>query len=191
MVFTRREVMIASTSRHEMEVTVRVGADKDGMLQAIDIYTLSNTGAYGEHGPTTVGLSGHKSISMYGPLKASRFKAEDCLYKYHVCRRLPGLWRDQGIFALESAMDDLADKIGMDPMQLRAKNIIKEGVPVASYYDEVFNSVGLKKCLDRAKAMIDWDAKYPAKDMETAKSGRSAVRWRCRAREFPALTRRR
>ncbi|MDD6231378.1 MAG: molybdopterin-dependent oxidoreductase, partial [Frisingicoccus sp.] len=61
MVFTRKEVMIASTSRHEMEVTVKIGADAEGKLQAIDLYTLSNTGAYGEHGPTTVGLSGHKS----------------------------------------------------------------------------------------------------------------------------------
>ena len=169
MVFTRREVMMASTSRHEMEVTVRVGADKDGMLQAIDIYTLSNTGAYGEHGPTTVGLSGHKSISMYGPLKASRFKAEVVYTNTMSAGAYRGYGATQGIFALESAMDDLADKIGMDPMQLRAKNIIKEGVPVASYYDEVFNSVGLKKCLDRAKAMIDWDAKYPAKDMGNGK----------------------
>lgn len=66
MVFTREESMIASSPRHEMEVRVRIGADEDGRIRAMDVYTLSNTGAYGEHGPTTVGLSGHKSIPLYG-----------------------------------------------------------------------------------------------------------------------------
>ena len=54
MIFTRTECQIASTPRHEMEVSVRIGATKEGKIQAIDVYTLSNTGAYGEHGPTTV-----------------------------------------------------------------------------------------------------------------------------------------
>ena len=57
MIFTREESQTASTPRHEMEVTIRLGAMKDGRIRAIDLYTLSNTGAYGEHGPTTVGLS--------------------------------------------------------------------------------------------------------------------------------------
>lgn len=169
MVFTRREVMTASTSRHEMEVSIRVGADKEGNLQVIDIYTLSNTGAYGEHGPTTVGLSGHKSISLYGPLKASRFRAEVVYTNTMSAGAYRGYGATQGIFALESAMDELASKIGMDPMELREKNIIKEGVPVASYYGEVFHSVGLKQCLSKAKQMIGWDEKYPAKDMGNGK----------------------
>lgn len=52
---------------------VRLGATKDGIVKAIDLHTLSNTGAYGEHGPTTVGLSGHKSIPLYGKAEAFRF----------------------------------------------------------------------------------------------------------------------
>ena len=79
MIFTREESMIASSPRHEMEVHVRLGADKDGIIQGIDVYTLSNTGAFGEHGPTTVGLSGHKSIPLYGKAKAFRF-AYDVVY---------------------------------------------------------------------------------------------------------------
>ena len=62
IVYTREESQIASSPRHELEVTVRVGANKEGKIRALDVYTLSNTGAFGEHGPTTVGLSGHKSI---------------------------------------------------------------------------------------------------------------------------------
>lgn len=169
MIFTRQEVMTASTSRHEMEVTVRVGADKNGRLQAIDLYTLSNTGAYGEHGPTTVGLSGHKSISLYGPLKASRFTADVVYTNTMSAGAYRGYGATQGIFALESAMDELAAKMGMDAMKLREINIIQENVPVASYYGETFQSVGLQRCLKKAKEMIGWDEKYPVKDMGNGK----------------------
>lgn len=169
MTFSRQEVMIASTSRHEMEVSVRLGSDKEGNIQAIDLYTLSNTGAYGEHGPTTVGLSGHKSISMYGPLQASRFKADVVYTNTMSAGAYRGYGATQGIFALESAMDELAAKLKMDPMKLREMNIIKEGVPVDSYYGETFNSVGLGRCLTKAKEMIGWDEKFPVKDMGNGK----------------------
>ena len=82
IIFSREESMIASTPRHEMEIHVRVGADKNGIVNGIDMYTLSNTGAYGEHGPTTVGLSGHKSIPLYGKAKAFRF-VSDVVYTNH------------------------------------------------------------------------------------------------------------
>ena len=66
-----------------MEITIKLGATKDGKIRAMDLYTLSNTGAYGEHGPTTVGLSGHKSIPMYtGSLEAYRF-SYDVVYTNH------------------------------------------------------------------------------------------------------------
>ena len=74
MIYTRQECQTAGSPRHAMDVTVRLGATKDGTIRALDVYTLSNTGAYGEHGPTTVGLSGHKSIPLYtGGLEAFRF----------------------------------------------------------------------------------------------------------------------
>ena len=74
-----------------MQVTVRVGANKNGKIRAIDVYTLSNTGAYGEHGPTTVGLSGHKSIPLYRDLEAHRF-AYDVVYTN---RMSAGAYRDR------------------------------------------------------------------------------------------------
>ena len=83
MIFSRYESQICSSPRHEMEVSVRLGADEQGILKAIDIYTLSNTGAYGEHGPTTVGLSGHKPLGMYGNTEAYRF-AYDVVYTNHM-----------------------------------------------------------------------------------------------------------
>ena len=71
IIFSREETQSASSPRHEMQMHVRLGATKDGIVKGIDLYTLSNTGAYGEHGPTTVGLSGHKSIPLYGKAEAS------------------------------------------------------------------------------------------------------------------------
>ena len=64
LIYTREESQIAGSPRHEMEIRIRLGADRDGKIRCVDLYTLSNTGAYGEHGPTTVGLSGHKSIPL-------------------------------------------------------------------------------------------------------------------------------
>ena len=64
IIFSRKESLSASSPRHEMQMHVRLGATKDGIVKGIDLYTLSNTGAYGEHGPTTVGLSGHNSIPL-------------------------------------------------------------------------------------------------------------------------------
>lgn len=76
LVYTREETFMASNSRHEMKMHVKIGAMKDGEIRAIDLYTLSNTGAYGEHGSTTVGLSGHKSLPIYNHVKASRFVSD-------------------------------------------------------------------------------------------------------------------
>ena len=74
MIYSRKESQIASTPRHEMQVTVKLGAMNDGTIRAMDVYTLSNSGAFGEHGPTTVGLSGHKSIPLYtNNLEAFKF----------------------------------------------------------------------------------------------------------------------
>ena len=97
MVYTRYESQIASSPRHEMEVHVRLGADENGIFQAIDLYTLSNTGAFGEHGPTTVGLSGHKSIPIYSARRRHYRFCYDVVYtNTHVSRRVPRLRRDPG-----------------------------------------------------------------------------------------------
>ena len=96
-----------------MEVTVKVGADKDGRIRGIDMYTLSNTGAFGEHGPTTVGLSGHKAISLYGNLEAHHF-AYDVVYTNHMSAgAYRGYGATQGIFAVESAVNELRDTNGL------------------------------------------------------------------------------
>ena len=163
LVFTRAESQTASSPRHEMELHVRLGAMKDGTIRGIDLYTLSNTGAYGEHGPTTVGLSGHKSIPLYGKAEAFRFTS-DVVYTNHMSSgAYRGYGATQGLFAVESAVNELAAALGMDPFDLRAKNITHEGERMPAYYGELNTSCTLDQCLTCVREMIHWDEKYPVR----------------------------
>lgn len=74
--YTRRETFTNGSPRHQIQMRVPIGVDRDGTINATDLHALSNAGAYGGHGPTTIGLVGHKSLSLYGKLKASRFQCE-------------------------------------------------------------------------------------------------------------------
>ena len=154
-----------------MEVTVRIGADENGIIKGIDVYTLSNTGAYGEHGPTTVGLSGHKSIPLYGKAEAFRFAYDVVYTNVMSAGAYRGYGATQGIFAVESAVNELAHKMGMDPVKLKELNMVKEGQKMPAYYGETATSCALDKCVERVKEMISWDEKYPRKTWGTEKSG--------------------
>lgn len=170
IVFSRKESMIASSPRHEMEVHIRMGADENGIVKAIDLYALSNTGAYGEHGPTTVGLSGHKSIALYRHTEAYRFAYDVVYTNMQAAGAYRGYGATQGIFAVESAADELAHKMGMDPVKFRELNMPMEGEALPGYPDVPINgSCTMDKCLARAKEMIGWDEKYPFRDMGNGK----------------------
>lgn len=169
IIFSRVESQIASSPRHEMEMHVRLGANKDGIVRGIDLYTLSNTGAYGEHGPTTVGLSGHKSIPLYGKAEAFRFTS-DVVYTNHMSAgAYRGYGATQGLFAVESAVNELANILGMDPFKIREMNITHEGEIMPAYYGQLNTSCALDRCLARVHDMIDWDNKYPCRDMGNGK----------------------
>ena len=169
IIFSRYESQISSTPRHEMELQVRLGATKDGIVRGIDLYTLSNTGAYGEHGPTTVGLSGHKSIPLYGKAEAFRF-VSDVVYTNHMSSgAYRGYGATQGLFAVESAVNELADKLGIDPFVIRQRNIVHEGDVMPAYYGQVNTSCALDRCLQAVHDNIGWDEKYPVRDMGNGK----------------------
>ena len=169
IIFSRYESQIASTPRHEMELHVRLGATKDGIVRGIDLHTLSNTGAYGEHGPTTVGLSGHKSIPLYGKAEAFRF-VSDVVYTNHMSAgAYRGYGATQGLFAVESAVNELADKLGIDPFVIRQRNIVREGDVMPAYYGQVNTSCALDRCLQAVHDNIGWDEKYPVRDMGNGK----------------------
>lgn len=167
VIYTRNETFIASNSRHEMQMKVKIGATKEGIIEAIDLYTLSNTGAYGEHGPTTVGLSGHKSLPIYNHCKASRFTYDVVYTNTMQAGAYRGYGATQGLFAVESIVNELADELKMDPAKLRLKNIVHEGENLPQYYNECLNSCALDRCIERAMEMIDWKNKPLSRDMGT------------------------
>lgn len=170
LVYTREEAQIAGSPRHEMQVRVRLGADREGHIRAIDMYTLSNTGAYGEHGPTTVGLSGHKSIPMYtGNLEAYRFRYDVVYTNHQAAGAYRGYGATQGIFALETTVNELAEQLGIDPTVIRDRNMVREGMKMTSYYNEMANACALDRCLEHCRRIFRWEEKYPVRDMGNGK----------------------
>lgn len=169
IIYTREESLIASSPRHEMEIKVRIGANKDGHIRGIEVKTLSNTGAFGEHGPTTVGLSGHKSIPLYSKAEAFRFQYDVVYTNKMSAGAYRGYGATQGIFAVESAINELAVKLNMNPVALREMNLTREGDVMHAYYGETANSCTLDHCLERTAEMIGWKEKYPCRVMPDGK----------------------
>lgn len=168
--FDRMESQTAGSPRHEMEVRVRIGAMKDGRIRGIDLYTLSNTGAYGEHGPTTVGLSGHKSIPLYHRYQEAYRFAYDVVYtNVQAAGAYRGYGATQGLFAVESIVNELAAKLQMDPIALREMNILQEGDVLPAYYNEQLQACALDRCLAATAERMNWKDKYPCKDMGNGK----------------------
>ena len=166
LIYTREESMIAGSPRHEMEIRIRLGADRDGSIRCLDFYTLSNTGAYGEHGPTTVGLSGHKAIPLYtGGLEAYRFRYDVVYTNLQAAGAYRGYGATQGIFALESIVNELAELLGMDPTVIRDRNMVREGMRMPAYYNETANACALDRCMEHCRRIFCWEEKYPVRDM--------------------------
>lgn len=165
IVYTREETFAASNSRHEMKMHVRIGATKDGKIEAIDLYTLSNQGAYGEHGPTTIGLAGHKSLPLYNHVKASCFTYDVVYTNTMRAGAYRGYGATQGQFAVESIINELADELNMDPCEIRFKNMTRENEVLSQYYNEELNACALDRCLEKAMEMIDYKNKPLRRDM--------------------------
>lgn len=165
IVYTREETFAASNSRHEMKMHVRIGATKDGTIEAIDLYTLSNQGAYGEHGPTTIGLAGHKSLPLYNHVKASRFTYDVVYTNTMRAGAYRGYGATQGQFAVESIINELADELNMDPCEIRFKNMTRENEVLSQYYNEELNACALDRCLEKAMEMIDYKNKPLRRDV--------------------------
>ena len=169
-VFTRKEAQTCGSPRHEMEIKVRLGANDDGRIRALDVTTLSNSGAYGEHGWATVGLTGHKSIPLYtGSLEAFKFTADVVYTNMQPSGAYRGFGATQGQFAVETAVNELAEMLRRDPVGLREQNMLREGMTMPAYFNEVANACALDRCLDHCRDMFDWEAKYPVRDMGNGK----------------------
>lgn len=148
---TREQQFTMAPCRHPMRVTVTAGADADGVLTALALDVLSDTGAYGNHAPGVLFHGCHESVALYRC--ANKRVDAEAVYTNNVpSGAFRGYGLGQVIFAIESALDELARSLGMSPVELRRRNVVRPGddfvVNGAPDTDLVFGSYGLDQCLD-------------------------------------------
>lgn len=152
MVMTRTEEFTAAAGSTPALVKVRTGVAKDGRLIARDINFLWNTGAHAEG----LAPSNRAMKDGIGPYKIHDIRVTSTLVYTNRIRgtQLRGLGVPEGAWAIESQMDMIADRLGVDPLELRLKNILQEG-DTNSIGDSV-RSIGLRECLEKVAAEIGW-----------------------------------
>lgn len=175
MIYTRKEVFESSYTRHPMKLQVRLGADKSGKLKAIDCHVLSDTGAYGEHALTVYMVAGSKVLPLYNKVDAVRFYGNVVYTNHTPAGAFRGYGAIQGNFALESAVDILCEKLNIDPLEFRQKNMMKENEtsPIFAIMGEgtegtamMMDTCKLDECVSRGKELIGWDNIYPRLEKE-------------------------
>ncbi|HEV7169248.1 MAG TPA: molybdopterin cofactor-binding domain-containing protein [Micrococcaceae bacterium] len=150
--YTRTEQLTASTTRHPFRIRLRAGARLDGTLTALQVDVLTNTGAYGNHGPGVMFHGCGESLAVYR-CENKKVDARAVYTNTVPAGAFRGYGLSQMIFAVESAIDELAAGIGMDPMEFRRRNIIRRGDPMLSSHPEpekdvLYGSYGLDQCIE-------------------------------------------
>ena len=158
IIYTRKETQACSNTRHAMRLKVKIGSDREGNIKAIDINVLSNTGAYGEHAPTVTALVVYKTFPLYAKVPM-RCKADIVYSNTTVGGAFRGYGATQGTFAVESAVNELAHKLGLDPTEVRMKNLVDQSETVSG---------DIKKCIEIGKEAFDWKNRC-VKDMGNGK----------------------
>ncbi|WP_028307945.1 xanthine dehydrogenase family protein molybdopterin-binding subunit [Desulfitibacter alkalitolerans] len=169
IIYDRKETFTCTTSRHAMRLKVRLGADKEGFIKVVDIEGLSDTGAYGEHASTTFSVVGEKTLPLYNKTKAVRFMGNVVYTNKMPGGAFRGYGATQGTFALETAVNKLADTLKMDPTEIRMKNLIREGETSLIYIENALGSSTLHKCIEKGKELIGWNEKYPRRELDNNK----------------------
>lgn len=155
--FTRTEEFIGATSRHPFKIHVKLGAKKDGRLTALQLRVLSNTGAHGNHAGDTLGHSINEPLTL---LRCANKKVD--AYAVYTNTVPAGAFRGYGttqtFFALNCAMNELALQLGLDPLAMLRKNIIRPGDTLLSIWsgpaDVEIGSYGLDQCLDLVETAL-------------------------------------
>ena len=164
---TRQEEFTSSRTRHPMRVRVKLGALKSGLLRAIEMEATSNTGAYGAHGLTVLANTGSKTLPLYNKAPNAHFFGQALYTNMPVGGAYRGYGATQGYFALETAMDEAAEKLGIDPIEFRLRNAIRtgEGSPIFEKLGEgregvsqTVKSCELERCLAVGAERIGWIA---------------------------------
>ncbi|HEY6539870.1 MAG TPA: molybdopterin cofactor-binding domain-containing protein, partial [Ktedonobacteraceae bacterium] len=165
--YSRAEEFRSSRSRHPQILRMKTGVKRDGTLVANQMTLIANTGAYGGHSLTVQSNTGSKTLPLY-PCPNILFDADVVYTNVPPAGAFRGYGVPQGAFALESHMDEVARQLGMDALELRRKNWIKEGeeLPFAKAlgegkegYDQIIQSCGLPQCLQIVEERLNWKEK--------------------------------
>ncbi|UCE01705.1 MAG: molybdopterin-dependent oxidoreductase [Candidatus Latescibacterota bacterium] len=162
--YTREEEFRSSRSRHAQTLTLRTGVDAEARIVANELRVVANTGAYGTHALTVQTCTGSKTLPLYR-CPNLRFVADVVYTNLPVAGAFRGYGGPQGYFALESHIDEMALGLGLDPLEFRRRNMIREGDPdpLAVALGEgkqgvprTVHSCGLAQCVEDGAAAIGW-----------------------------------
>ncbi len=165
IMYTREEEFHAARTRHPQKITLRIGVDEDGLFQAIDMDILENSGAYGTHALTVMSVTAQKGLSIYNALN-NRVNGDAVYTNLPIAGAYRGYGSPQAFFPLESLVDEIAHEMGIDPVELRLKNIHKTGddLPIARIlgegregHEQILHSTELKACLEQGQKLSSWD----------------------------------
>jgi probable selenate reductase molybdenum-binding subunit len=166
--YSREQEFASSRTRHPMRIRVRIGAKADGRLHALEMDVLSNTGAYGAHSLTVLSNVGSKTLPLYNKAPHIRFYGDAVYTNLPVAGAYRGYGATQGYFALETAVDRLADSLGMDPLEWRVRNHIREGETSPVFValgegregvEQTITSCALAECIRQGAERIGWAEK--------------------------------
>ncbi len=164
-VYGRDESIIAHSKRHPFIIRHKLGATRDGLLKAAEVEIYADTGAYASVGPFVLMRA---VVHATGPYEIPNVKIDGYLVYTNntVAGSMRGFGNPQAHFAAESQMDILARKLGMDPLELRLKNILRKGSTTATG-QVLREEVGLEECLRRVAERLSWNSREYPRDAQT------------------------
>ncbi|ADO49028.1 xanthine dehydrogenase molybdenum-binding subunit XdhA [[Enterobacter] lignolyticus] len=152
---SREECFLASRTRHAFTIDARLGINRDGTLKGYCLDVLSNTGAYASHGHSIASAGGNKIAYLY-PRSAFGYRATTCYTNLPSAGAMRGYGAPQVVFALEALLDDAAAALDLDPVDIRLRNVAREGDKNPVNRKTIF-SAGLPECLRKGRELFDWD----------------------------------
>lgn len=167
LLYDRTEAQTCSTTRHAREWYIRVGATKDGIIQVIDMDSITDAGAHATHCFTTTTAGEHKSVPLYNKAKAVHYGTEGVYMNHTPGGAFRGYGATESLWPLECAVNRLADEMGVDPAELRQKNLIAAGERSLVYDpDEIMDSGLFQETVNKVKEMARWDERPHSWDID-------------------------
>jgi 4-hydroxybenzoyl-CoA reductase subunit alpha len=153
IVSSREETFITHRGRPEQKTTLKIGLTKDGRITAVETTTTQRGGAYAGYGTVTILYSGSMIFALYD-IKNARYNGYRVLTNTPPCGAFRGHGTVNVRFAFESLLDEMALELGLDPFEVRRKNLLK--APTFTLNDLMVNSYGLPECLDIVEKASGW-----------------------------------